>query len=99
MLNNLRAGFLELCASCFQYLEMGQLLPPSTSQHIGRFSCELPGLGRLSVWNHLLNSGLPNPPPVKYLRNYSVFEMGGREKGQGPGPAGSARVLDNTMQG
>lgn len=68
VLNNLRAGLLELCASCFRYLEMGQLLPPSTSQHIGRVSCELPGVGRQSILEPLAKlRDTPILPQVKHL--------------------------------
>lgn len=62
VLNSARAGLPELCAGCFQYLEMGQLsLLPSQSRSEG-----LPVRGQVWVdrvfWNHLLNSGMPNPP-------------------------------------
>lgn len=101
MLNNLRAGFLDLCASCFQYLERDTCHPPHPHGRSEGLPLSCQHWIDSVFWNRLLNSGRPSPPQVKNLQSYSVFEIGGREKKvRDLGPAVSGRqVLDDRMQG
>lgn len=73
-----RAGFLELCANCSQYLEMGQLSPFYLRAEQKGFLW----VARTVFWNHFLNSGMPISYQIKNLLSCFVFGVGGGEKEQ-----------------
>lgn len=88
-----RAGFLELCANCFQYLEMGQLspLPPQSRAEGLPVSCQDSILEPLPKFRNAQSS-----PGQKFTELFCVWSWRRRERAVVQAP-GSAVVLDTNI--